>query len=251
MYNKVFKNYQVNLGIPMQIKSPINYQNIKKVELLDDLDKEEEEEQIQEDPAEIIENAKKEAELIVKEAQLEAVRLIELAEKEAQENGRKAYEDACQRGYEEGFGAAKKQYSDLIEEAEFIKEHARVEYLEVLEGIETDIVNLVLDVARKVIDVELSFNREDLVYLIKQAFDRCTNKDNVILKVSPDDYDYLNESRGKLLSTVEGVGELDIRKDSALKPGACVIETPYGSVDAGVQTKLKKIEEAFLEVVGK
>lgn len=250
MSNKVFKNYQINLGIPVQIRNPLNFQNIKKVDLLEDLEKEEEVIQNQEKPEEILENARQEAELLIKEAKLEAARLIELAENEANENSQTAYDEASRKGYEDGFEAARKQYADLIEEAKFIKEHARVEYREVLEGIETDIVNLVIDVARKVIDVELSFNREDLIYLIKQAFDRCTNKDNVILKVSPEDYDYVMENRGKLLSMVDGVGELDIKKDTLLANRACVIETPYGSVDAGVQTKLKKIEEAFLEVVG-
>jgi len=42
-----------------------------------------------------------------------------------------------------------------------------------------------------------------------------------------------------------GIGQLEIVKDQALKLGALILETPYGSVDAGMDTKLKKIEEAF------
>ena len=49
----------------------------------------------------------------------------------------------------------------------------------------------------------------------------------------------------------EGIGNLDIRKDPSLNAGDVIIETPYGTVNAGVSTKLKKIEDAFIKLIGK
>jgi flagellar assembly protein FliH len=51
------------------------------------------------------------------------------------------------------------------------------------------------------------------------------------------------------MGTVEGIGELNIKKDTSLKTGGCIVETAYGTVDASLQTKFKKIESAFRNVI--
>jgi len=249
--NRIFKNYQVNVGIPVQIRQPVNFHTVQHAYNFSEV-KEEEPEQIEneENYADIISKAREEADLLIKEAQLEALRLLDTAEREAVENRLRVEEEARNKGYEEGINEAKRQYEDLLQEAEFIREHARVEYKEVLENIESDAVNVIMCIVRKVIGSEISVNKENILYLVREAFDKCANKENTVLKVSPEDYEYLEGNRERLLSMIEGIGDLEIKKDSSLKAGACIVETPFGSLDAGVQTKLEKIEEAFRSVIG-
>lgn len=253
MSNKVYKNYQVNLGIPFQVKPLFNYQNIKRIEALNLNDDEISESNIEipESKEQIIENAKNEAELIIREAQYEADRILENTQAEAEENKNKIFEEAHQIGYNEGYNQAKQQYEDLINEAELIRETAKIEYKETLDNIENDAINLILDIAKNVIGTEISFHKEDILYLVKQAFEKCANKEIVLLKAASDDYDYIIANKAKLLSMLEGVGELKIKKDNSLKVGSCVVETPYGSIDAGIHTKMKKIEELFKQMIGK
>ncbi|MCX7710685.1 MAG: FliH/SctL family protein [Clostridia bacterium] len=250
--NKIFKNYQVNVGMPFQVRTPVNFHTLQHSSLVDEEEEKEESNCIEkENPDEIIARAKEEAELIIKEAQMEALRLLENTEREASESKLAIEEEARRIGYEEGYHEAKRQCEDILQEAEFVREHARAEYREVLESIESDAVNVILDIAKKVIGNEISLSKENMLYLIKQAFEKCANKENVVLRVCAEDYDYIIENKEKLQSMVEGIGTLDIKKDASMKAGACLVETPYGNVDAGVQTKLKKIEEAFRSVIGK
>lgn len=158
-------------------------------------------------------------------------------------------EDSRQKGFEKGYEEAKSQYEDLIQEAELIRENALKEYQETLQSIEKDALNIILDISRKVIGTEISMNKEKLLEMIAQAFERCSNRENITLKVSSADYDFIIENKDRILSMVEGIGQLEIVKDQALKLGALILETPYGSVDAGMDTKLKKIEEAFFKVL--
>ncbi|MFZ5987441.1 MAG: FliH/SctL family protein [Bacillota bacterium] len=258
MYNKIFKSNQISVGVPVQIRAPINYQTIRRVSS-HDLEDEDDLMENSEDSdkansvtaEEILENAREEADSIIKEAQLEADRILDIAKSEADQLKLSVFEEAKQQGFEKGYEEAKMQYEDLLQEAEFVKEHAKQEYQEVLNSIENDAVNVILDIARKVIGNEISLNKESLLEMVRQAFERCSNKEDITIKVSSQDYDYIVENRDKILSMAEGIGKLDIKKDPSLKVGACIIETPYGSVDAGVQTKLKKIEEAFIKVIGK
>jgi flagellar assembly protein FliH len=249
--NKIFKNYQINLGIPFQVKAPVvNFETIKKAEAF--VSQELEEETLQEAgeiSVELLQSAREEAELIIKEAHYEALRMIEKTEKEANESRLQIEAEARERGYMEGTEEAQRQYESLVKEAGMVLEQAKVEYRTVLESTEADAVNVILDIARKVIGNELCTNREHILFMVQQAYEKCANRDSILIRVSPQDYEYLDGSREQLLCMVEGIGELDLKKDSSLKPGACIVETPYGSVDAGMETRIRKIEEAFRQCI--
>ncbi|TYQ13158.1 UNVERIFIED_CONTAM: flagellar assembly protein FliH [Acetivibrio alkalicellulosi] len=250
MHNKVFKSNQINVGIPVQIRTPINFHTIKKIEQ-PQMDNEDLINEQKERADRIIDDAKELAEDIIKEAELEAVKLIEAAQREGDKLMASIEEEARSKGFEKGYNEAKKQYEDLLQEAESTKEHASLEYREIIEGIERDIVDIILDVAKKVIGEEITLNKENILELIRQGVEKCSNKEHITIKVSPQDYDFVIENRDKIYTLAEGIGKLDIKKDLSLKTGACIIETPYGIVDSGVGTKLDKIEEAFLKLLGK
>jgi len=259
LYNKVYKSEQINVGIPVQIRPNITFQTINKMpytsELEEDNEDSEKDMENQEDvkitSEDIIRKANEEAEAIIKEAELEAQRILEAAENEAIDRKQSIEDEVRQKGFETGYEEAKRQYEDLLSEAEFIREHANLEYNEVMAGIEKDALEIIMDVVRKVIGSEVTLNKENILILVRQALEKCSNRENITIKVSPQDYDFLVDNKERLLSMVEGIGDLDLKRDPALKSGACLIETPYGSLDAGVGTKLKKIEEAFLKLVGK
>ncbi len=250
MYNKVFKNHQINLGMPYEVKVPPNLH----VHSLEEIGREEEklDKEIETDgPEDIKKKADEEARQIKERAENEAREIISDAGKEAEKIARDAFDEAMKKGYEEGLKRAHKEYEDLIKEAEKINENAKIQYREVLEGIESDVVEVILSVAKKVIGTEISTNRDSILHIVKQAFMKCSNRDGMVLKVSTDDYDELVDKKDVFSEMVEGMGEFEIRKDASLKPGACIVETLYGCIDASTETRLQKIEEAFRNEIGK
>lgn len=249
MYNRIFKNNQVTYGRPYQIKVPVNLQSfVEEEESDEDLQLRPEPEEI-EDPAAILEKARADAALIIKEAEYEAARIMEEARAEAEKNSKAIFEDAWQKGYAEGNDSAKEQYAGLIMEAEAVRESAMEEHDKVLEGIEAEIIGLVTEVSARVIGNELAANRDSIISLVRLALEKCSNKNGLVLKVAPADYEFLVENRDRLNTMVQGAGDMEIRQDQSLEPGSCLLETPFGSVDASAQTRLRKIEEAFKEIL--
>ncbi len=254
MYNKIFKSDQVNVGGPVQIRVPVNFQTIKMAyktnAKFEDENLEQEVTEIEEaNYEEIIERAKIQSEDLIKAAESQAQRIIEDAEDEACERIKALEAEARQQGFEKGYEEAKNMYEHLLSEAENIREHAKVEHSEVMAGIERDAIELIMDIARRVIGEEITLNKGHLVNIVGEALGKSSNRDNITVRVSAQDYDYVLDNTDKLLSMAEGIGEIDIKKDAALKPGDCLVETSYGSIDAGVETKLRKIEEAFIKMV--
>ena len=249
MYNKVFKNNQVTYGVPFQVRIPIALQNIKQQEEGQGIFVTPDESGMTEKPEDIIKQAHEEAAMIIKEAEYEARRIMDDAYTEAKEKAAVMEEEAWQKGYAEGIAAAQKQCGETIAEAEEIKAGALMKHDEVIAGIEAEVINLVIDISKKVIGSEIALNKENMIYLIKQAIDNCSNKNGIILKVAPEDYDFLVINRDKLAALIDCTDEMELKQETSLKQGACILETPFGNMDAGVRTKLKKIEEAFMELV--
>jgi flagellar assembly protein FliH len=293
--DKIFKNYQVNIGLPFMVKIPVEAPAPEDGERRDagDLSNGAEsrfivreldenfgaddaavDQEVKEEAAEMpdpLEAAAAEAERIMNEArelgeQLikavkdEAAEIISAAEREADDyytktNEQAASESAALReqakreGALEGKKEGRDAYDTLIFEAEQIRGEAIAEYRRLINGAESDALELVLRIAKKVIGDEIAYNRGSLISMIRDAFRHCTNKDDVVMKVSTEDYDYVLENRDALLSTIEGVDNFEIRRDLSLSPGACFIETPFGSLDAGADTRFFKIEEAFYRIL--
>lgn len=245
LYNKVFKNSQITYGGPYQIKIPENL--LKYANEEDDTDQLGDETVEPTTPEEILENANHKCSMLIKEANLEADRLIEEARIDAKKQADSITEEAWQRGYAEGMEAAASQNKAILDEAEQIRITAIEEYDAMMNKMEADMVALVMDISRKAVAAELATNQSVIIQLIRDALPNCSNKSGAVLKVSPIDADYLAENMDLLQSEVEGVDDLEIKTDSTLKPGDCIIETALGSLDAGTSTRLDKIEAAFME----
>lgn len=251
MSNRVFKNSQVTYGVPFQVRIPLNLQQIKDEEEVQGIFvTPDDEPEITETPEEVLERAREEAALIIKEAEYDARRIIDEAYTEAKEKAAVMEEEAWQKGYTEGMAAAQQQSESTIAEAENIKAQAQIEHDEALAGMESEIINLVLEVTKKVIGSEIALNKENMIYLIKNAISCCSNRNGIIVRVSNEDYAYLDANRQKMAECIEGAESIELKQDSFLEPGDCILETPFGNMDTGMETKLRKIEEAFKELIG-
>jgi len=260
LYNRVFKNYQINVGNPFQIKATAESNTLK---LVRSLQAEEEKEEIYKSSVDIeetiseeyhddlIAKAREEAERIMEGARLEAEELIREAQEELERLKVSVEEKAKAKGYEDGINEGRKKYEKLIKEAEMIKEKAEADYIKAMDGIEADAVDIIIDIAKKVISTEIRSDRGYILNLYKEAVRKCTSKGNIVLRVSAEDYDIVESRKSEILSVVEGLDNLDIKKDLSLKEGSCLVETQFGSVDAGIQTKIEKIEKAFRQTLGR
>lgn len=245
MYNKILKNNQVTYGRPYHVKLP---DNLLQFADADENEQDETDEMLSNaSPEELLKRAEKKSEAIISGAEAEAERLIEQARARAKEEAEAIAEEAWQRGYAEGMEAAAVQSRTRLEEAEKIRQDAAEEYEEILAGMEADILELALKIARKAVAGELETNRDVILQLVRSALEECSEKKGAVIRVSPSDYEYLNENMDRLAQLTEGADEFDIRPDSAMNPGDCTIETPLGSVDAGAGTRLDKMEEALKE----
>lgn len=247
MYNRIFKNNQVTYGRPYPVNIPVTVHKLSIEDISDAEEDESEELTDSADPEMMLENTRHKCEMMTREAELEADRIMEEARQEATGEAQKITEEAWQKGYAEGIDTAAEQSRDILAQAEEMRREAQREHEELIAGMEEEMLGLVMDVAKKVVAGELETDKNVIIKLIRDALPKCSNKNGAVLRVSTEDAETLAENSTELMSGIDGADSLEIKNDSALHKGDCIIETQFGSVDAGVSTRLDKIEEAFNE----
>ena len=211
----------------------------------DEIEKEDDKSDYDTMNVEILINAKKEAELIIKEAELQAEEFLEKQRAEIEHLSNQAYQQAREEGFNTGALQAQEQYEQLLKEAEDIKQQAAMDYSSILNSLEEDAVNTILNIAKKVISSELHTNKENILLLVKEAFQKCSKDRKAVLRLSSCDYEFVSQNIEKLDQLIERSEPYELKRDTLLKEGGCIIDTPFGSIDASADTKFEKIEKDF------
>ncbi|KNB72724.1 flagellar assembly protein FliH [Brevibacillus reuszeri] len=172
---------------------------------------------------------------------MEAAALFQQVQEEAKQDGYDA-------GYEDGKRQAYEEQVDTITKAKTLLEEAYDEKQQIISEAEPFLVDLSIEVAKKVIGGELKQSPEQVLEMSKKVLSRSRVHGQITVCVNHHYFDYIQEHRPQLLELLDGQAELSIYPDHTVQDGGCVIRTQLGSVDARVDTQLSEIKQALLEI---
>ncbi|MCG5250710.1 flagellar assembly protein FliH [Brevibacillus agri] len=202
----------------------------------------------------ILRQAIEEAEQLKQEASLEIQRWWEQKQQEAAQLFSSTQEQATAEGHEKGFAEGKQQAyeeeTQALAEARAILEQAYSSKQQIIAEAEPFLVELALEIAKKIIGQELQQNPEQVLEIAKKALRRSRVHGEITICVNHNYFHYVSEHRPQLLALLEGQAELSIYPDYTIADGGCVIRTQLGSVDARVDTQLEEIKQALLAIAG-
>jgi flagellar assembly protein FliH len=108
--------------------------------------------------------------------------------------------------------------------------------------IESELVRLALEIAKKVIHVEVR-NPQIALELTRAALSRVPNRTPATIHLNPEDFGYVQEQQHQLPSS----HALSFIEDQAIERGGCVVQTEMGEIDASIEQQFAEIEAALLE----
>lgn len=188
---------------------------------------------------EVLNNTHKRAQDIFKESEIKG---YEIGHKKGYKEG---YDDGYYKGYKEGKEDSKK----LISQALDIKK----EYIDkrncLLKDVEKDLIQLVISVYEKVLYEKVEEDEELIVSLILNGIDNLEISQKLTIIVSEEDYEAVKRSKDIILAKASLVDEIDIRINSDMIRGDCVLETSKGNVDVSINNQLKEIKDLLLTIM--
>lgn len=160
-----------------------------------------------------------------------------------------AYEDGRQAGYQEGYekgGAdAQVQVGEHAQEIFNVINDIIGEKERIFKASELAVLDLAVDVAKRIVKTELTQNEGALINVVTEAMEKISDTSKVIIRLNRNDIPRLEAHLDFFKAKLPGVNTVLMHEDMTVGEGGCVLETDFGFVDAQMETKLSFIEMAL------
>jgi flagellar assembly protein FliH len=204
---------------------------------------------LSEDDTIILELEKKVNELQIKLKQLEEKSVS--AEKAAFVKGRnEGYTHGVKKGSEDIASKYEQQINMLQENVTGFVETFERSRRELFENVDHVLLKLVFEIVKKIISCEVKTNREYVLSVIKKAIHFIGDKERLIVRVAPQDFEIVSGRKDFWLPVTERVKEIIIENDERITQGGCIIESNSGSVDARLGVQFKELESLVEKIWG-
>ncbi len=173
--------------------------------------------------------------------------LLREAEHEAQQLKEEAYAAGFAAGEEQGFEAGQQRLQVMLEHlGQALQEVGRLRS-RLFEQSERELLELSLAIARKVLHHEASVNRDGILSLIRAGIKRVSQRQELRIKVHPDDILCTVSYKARLMSFLDGIETMTFEEDETVPPGSCVVETPTEIVDLRWEEQLEELAVSLFE----
>jgi flagellar biosynthesis/type III secretory pathway protein FliH len=184
-------------------------------------------------------------------AEEDAKNLLEKAAKDAEElkqaKARSGYEEGLEKGYREGIEKGKQEiitgFAKFVETTKGIADSALSEKNRIVRETEDGIVSLSVDIARKIVNAELTLNKNVVVNFVKEAILKLEDKSKITIFCNPDDIELIKSSRQKFMELTDAVDLLHILPDDMLNSGECRLESKSEIIDTDLDYQFGEIKK--------
>lgn len=104
-------------------------------------------------------------------------------------------------------------------------------------------IEVVCQIAERVIRRELSQRPDITLDLVREALELATGHDRIQVSLHPADHAAIAGSVQQLVARLGIVAAVEVSADSELEPGGCRVETEFGSIDQQITSQLDRIQE--------
>jgi flagellar assembly protein FliH len=168
---------------------------------------------------------------------------------DAQENVSLIEQDAYEKGFiqgeKDGFELGEKKANKVIENIEKLFDEMSSLKQEILKQHEKEILDLTFAIAEKIVHHLTKFDEGGVKEAVFNALNLAIEKSKIVLNVNPEDYDYIEELRPDLFKKYKELKSITVTSDPSITRGGCYLKTPYGDIDAGIETQLEKIYQCL------
>ncbi len=151
------------------------------------------------------------------------------------------YTDGHQKGLDEGLAEARK----ILEKFDRAIADAVSQREALLEEAKQKVLDLVIQISRKVTYDAVRIDPETNLTLISGVIDGLIDRSKLKIKVNPDYLPVIEQGIDRFLGDSTSIKEIAIEPDPRVRYGGCFIETPTGDVDARLESQFEVIEDTL------
>ncbi len=186
----------------------------------------------------IVKSAKNEYEQVLRDAYDSSMEIMQNAKNEGFSEG---YKD----GYDKAYAEVYEQRDELLADAISIKNDSINRYSELVQNAEAEIVDLVMQISYKILMKNAEEDKSVIFELVRSAISKITYTETLKVYVSPHDYPNLIRVKNEILPLLERIDDIEILEDKSMQIGDCRVETDSGDIDSGIRTQFEFVKQTF------
>lgn len=198
---------------------------------------------------ELIRNAKLQADQILEQAKQAAEAEVARIRKEAAESGyQEGYAEGHSKGEAEAVDAVRSSVQESVEAVQRFLAQAGHVRDEKIDQLSSEILDVAVAVAEKVIHVSLSSSEEIIKRMIITATEKLKRREWVQIYVADCDIKGVAQSDPSLLAALSSLSDhVKIVPMHDAESGTCIVEMPDEIIDASASTQLENIRSVIRE----
>lgn len=156
------------------------------------------------------------------------------------------YQAGLAKGHREAFELFQNQADERMAQFEGLLAAFEGAKAEIFRANERFLMELVFRVARTVALKEVAEDREYVVRLCRELLERIGARDNIRIRLHPDDAGTALLLKPALEQTFGALGNLTVEPSELVRRGGCIVETEWNEIDASLDTQFEGIHAALL-----
>jgi flagellar assembly protein FliH len=158
-----------------------------------------------------------------------------------------AYQKGFAQGEKDGLELGETKAQKLVENLDNLLDGIGHLKGELVKRYEKEFIEMIFAIAKKVIHTHLHFEEKAIRDPILSVLELAVGKNEINLKLNPEDLDYVENLRPELFSRFQNLKTIMITSDPTIKRGGCKLESDTGDIDATIETQLEMIHKYLQE----
>lgn len=164
--------------------------------------------------------------------------LVSRAQEEAENIKKSAFEEGYRKGLEKASADLEQFRANIVNFMGAPKE--------VFEYIAPDVLEISVDIARKIIKKEMESDPQVLINTIVDVLKTVSkNEPKINIRVKPQSVNFIKDSLPDITYQYGIDSKINIISDPSIEDGGCIFQTNNGIVDASIDTQLEIIKKAL------
>ena len=156
-----------------------------------------------------------------------------------------ARQQGYQQGYDSGLNKGLEEARQVLHTFEAAIQDAVQQRARLLEEAKQKVLELVLQISKKVTFDALEVDREATVGIIEGVINQLVDRSRLKIKVHPSHLPLVEQNMDRFLAGSTAIKDIAIEGDARVNMGGCFIETPTGDIDARLESQFEVIEEVL------
>lgn len=190
---------------------------------------------------EMLAQANEQAEAIIAQANEQAQSILDEASISAESMKKQAIEEGKKQGYDLGVAMGQADMDAKTAELDEVDKQRQLEYLNKVEEIEKELIDVVCDVVGKVFMTQFSDKKDIIIHLCDNAIANIDSSKEFQIKVNEKTHDFLQTNKSQIEGKLGSDVQLDIVLDPLLDDDQCIIETDGGVFECSLGVQLENL----------